>query len=196
YGIDRDTGRLVCGSIVFDLAELRVADDAFLLDIALASAAAVAGGAAPGAVEDVARSFEPGAHRRQVIATIGGVTYVNDSKATNPHAALAAIRSYPSVILIAGGQAKGLDIGPLAVEPNVKSVVAIGESADVLLANAGPRGSKASSMEEAVRMATEAAAPGDVVLLAPACASFDMFDDYKHRGEVFSAIVTREGGAL
>ena len=196
YGIDRDTGRLVCGSIVFDLAELRVADDAFLLDIALASAAAVAGGAAPGAVEDVARSFEPGAHRRQVIATIGGVTYVNDSKATNPHAALAAIRSYPSVILIAGGQAKGLDIGPLAAEPNVKSVVAIGESADVLLANAGPRGSKASSMEEAVRMATEAAAPGDVVLLAPACASFDMFDDYKHRGEVFSAIVTREGGAL
>jgi UDP-N-acetylmuramoylalanine--D-glutamate ligase len=142
----------------------------------------------------VIRNFTPGAHRRTVVGEIDGVRFVDDSKATNPHAALAAIRSYPSVVLIAGGLAKGLDVAPLATEPNVRAVIAIGESAPVLLAAAGDRGVAAPSMSEAVAEACAVAEPGDVVLLAPGCASFDMFDSYGHRGDVFAAEVAARGG--
>ncbi len=94
-----------------------------------------------------------------------------------PTAALASIQSFETVVLIAGGLAKGLDITPLAQAENVRSVVAIGESAPVLLAAAGQgRGVSAGSMTEAVAMAERIAQPGDTVLLAPGCASFDMFD--------------------
>ena len=124
-----------------------------------------------------------------------GVTWVNDSKATNPHAALAAIAAHPSVVLIAGGRAKGLEIGPLATAPSVRRVVAIGESAGILEA-ARPDVLTADSMEDAVELAAGLARPGDVVLLAPGCASFDMFDSYGHRGDVFVAAVRRRiGGA-
>jgi UDP-N-acetylmuramoylalanine--D-glutamate ligase len=119
----------------------------------------------------------------------GGVRYVNDSKATNPHAALAAIRSFPSVILIAGGLAKGLDISALATEPNVRHVVAIGEAAGQLQASRPESTTVASSMEEAVWRSSRLARAGDTVLLAPGCASFDMFADYAARGDAFSGLV-------
>jgi UDP-N-acetylmuramoylalanine--D-glutamate ligase len=143
-------------------------------------------GADPDAVVGVAKGFTPGPHRRQVVAESGGIRWIDDSKATNPHAALASIGAYPSVVLIAGGLAKGLDVAPLATADNVRVVIAIGESAPVLLAAAGERGHSATSIDGAVRLAASLAVPGDVVLLAPGCASYDMFESYGARGDAFS----------
>jgi UDP-N-acetylmuramoylalanine--D-glutamate ligase len=126
------------------------------------------------------------------------VAFVDDSKATNPHAALASIASFPSVVLIAGGTTKGLDISPLARAANVRHVVAIGEAAAVLLEAAGAaRSSPAGSMTEAVVIAASIARPGDTVLLAPGCASFDMFESYGARGDAFGLAVRKviRGGA-
>jgi UDP-N-acetylmuramoylalanine--D-glutamate ligase len=188
-GPDAGSGLLHLGVAVMPLGELQVSDPAFLVDLELAAVAALAGGADIDSVIEVAGEFRPGEHRRQVVGMHGGVTFVDDSKATNPHAAVAAIRAFPSVVLIAGGLAKGLDLEPLAVEPNVKAVVAIGAAAPQLLQAAGDRGQAASSMEQAVRFAADAAEPGDTVLLAPGCASFDMFESYGARGSAFSEAV-------
>ncbi|MEX0757326.1 MAG: UDP-N-acetylmuramoyl-L-alanine--D-glutamate ligase [Acidimicrobiia bacterium] len=183
---------LVWDGLAVPLSALAVDDSVYHTDLALAGAAALAMGADPDAVAGVARSFTPGAHRRQVVFESSGVRWVDDSKATNPHAALAAISSYPSVVLIAGGLAKGLDISPLAIAPGVKAVVAIGESAPVLLEAAGPRGHAAGSMIEAVDIARSIATSGDVVLLAPGCASYDMFESYAARGDAFAAAARSE----
>jgi UDP-N-acetylmuramoylalanine--D-glutamate ligase len=175
------------------LEDLDRVDPAMLVDLAAAAEAARALGANDGGIVAAALAYEPGRHRREVVAAAGGVTFVDDSKATNPHAALAAIASYPSVVLIAGGRAKGLDIRPLATAESVRGLVAIGESADLLLAER-PDGVPAESMAEAVARAVSLSNPGDVVLLAPGCASFDMFDSYGHRGDVFAAAVREEVG--
>ena len=177
------------------LSRLQVGDQAFRTDLALAGLAALEMGATPAAIEAVATAFTPGVHRRTLVGSFRGAAFVNDSKATNPHAALAAIRSYPSVVLIAGGLAKGLDVAPLAGEPNLRAVIGIGEAGPGLVAAAGELGRHAESMEEAVSIAADVAEPGDTVLLAPGCASFDMFDDYKHRGDAFSAAVSTIIGA-
>jgi UDP-N-acetylmuramoylalanine--D-glutamate ligase len=188
-GYGPDAGRLNLGSLSVELDAVGVDSPAFLMDLAAAAAAALGAGATPGAVERIVRGFRPGAHRRQVVAAFGGLTFVDDSKASNPHAALAAIRSFPSVVLIAGGRAKGLDVRPLAHEPAVRALVAIGEAGPDLLEAAGERGIPADSMEQAVALAVRAARPGDVVLLAPGCASWDMFESYAARGSAFSAAV-------
>jgi UDP-N-acetylmuramoylalanine--D-glutamate ligase len=161
----------------------------FIQNILLASAAALEAGGQLGQVIERARAFTPGAHRQRLIATIDGVRYVNDSKATNPHAALAAISAYDSVVLIAGGQSKGLDIASLARHPNVKAIFAMGESAQLLCAAAPEIAREVASMDEAVGLASRLAEPGDVVLLSPGGASWDMFDSYIHRGESFTAAV-------
>jgi UDP-N-acetylmuramoylalanine--D-glutamate ligase len=189
YGIDRDTGRIQFGDWGIDIERLAVSETAFLIDLCLAAAAAAAVGGTADGIGEVATRFVPTSHRRTLVAEHGGVRFVDDSKATNPHAALAAIRDYPSVVLIAGGLAKGLDIGPLATEPNVRHVVAIGASADDLVVAGGSRVEVADTMDAAVTAAAASAGPGDVVLLAPGCASFDMFDSYGHRGDVFAAAV-------
>jgi UDP-N-acetylmuramoylalanine--D-glutamate ligase len=123
-----------------------------------------------------------------VVGSWEGVTWVDDSKATNPHAALAAVRAYPSVVLIAGGRNKDLDVSPLAAEPNVRFLIGIGEEGPDLV-SAARRGFTASDMEEAVAAADGAARPGDTVLLAPGCASFDMYGSYGERGDDFAARV-------
>ena len=115
-GSGPESGSLHLSTARIALDELPSRDPALLVDLAAAGVAAIDRGARPEAVAEVCRRFRPGAHRRQIVATHQGITYVNDSKATNPHAALAAIRSYPSVVLIAGGLDKGLDISPLATE--------------------------------------------------------------------------------
>lgn len=178
------------------IEELGVSDPAFLADLTLAGAAALRAGASLGDIQQVAREFRPGAHRRSLVGEWGGVRYVNDSKATNPHAALAAIRSYPSVVLIAGGLAKGLDISPLATEPNVRHVVAIGDAAGQLQAARPEATTVASTMEEAVSLSSRLARSGDTVLLAPGCASFDMFADYRARGDAFSVLVRAIMGSM
>lgn len=183
---------LVWNGVGVPLAQLGVDDPVYLTDLALAGVAALAAGGEPEAVAGVARGFTPGAHRRQQVAERDGVRYVDDSKATNPHAALASIAAYPSVVLIAGGLAKGLDVAPLAAARNVRAVVAIGESAPVLLEAAGERGRPAASMTEAVRIARQLAEPGDVVLLAPGCASYDMFESYAARGDEFARAARAE----
>ena len=183
-------GSLHLPGVSVPLDSLWARDPALVVDLTAAAVAAIDRGARPEAVADVSRRFRPGSHRREFVAELAGVVFINDSKATNPHAALAAIESFSSVVLIAGGLAKGLDVAPLATAPNVRFVVALGSSADSLVAAAGPgRSAVASTMDEAVALATRFAQQGDTVLLAPGCASFDMFDDYAARGESFVAAV-------
>lgn len=168
-------------------------DAAFTVDLAAAATAAALIGADPGSIAGVVESFEPGPHRRQRVAERGGVAWVNDSKATNPHAAGASVAAYDSVVLIAGGLPKGLDLTPVVTHPAVKGVIALGAATDAIVA-ARPDARPASSMKEAVEIATTLATAGDTVLLAPACASFDMFDSYAARGDAFvEAIAELEG---
>jgi UDP-N-acetylmuramoylalanine--D-glutamate ligase len=173
-----------------ELSSLPSRDPIILVDLAAAGVAALDRGAVPEAVAAICRRFRPGANRRQLVGELEGVTFVNDSKATNPHAAMASIRSFPRVVLIAGGLAKGLDVTPLGSVENVRALVAIGEAAPLLVA-AAPEGraTTATDMGEAVELAYAAARPGDTVLLAPGCASFDMFDDYADRGAAFASAV-------
>lgn len=183
-------GSLHLPGITVPLDALSARDPALVVDLAAAAVAAIDRGARPEAVADVSRRFRPGSHRREVVAESAGVIFVNDSKATNPHAALAAIDSFASVVLIAGGLPKGLDLTPLARAANVRFVVAIGSAAGVLVDAAGrDRSAQAGSMEEAVAIAISVATAGDTVLLAPGCASFDMFDDYAARGDAFASAV-------
>ncbi|GMU77648.1 MAG: UDP-N-acetylmuramoylalanine--D-glutamate ligase [Acidimicrobiia bacterium] len=153
-------------------------------------------GATPDGIARALRDFARGAHRVQTVAEIDGVRYVDDSKATNVHAALAAIRGFERVVLVAGGRNKGLDLSPLRTAAHhLVGVVAIGDAADEVadaFAGAVPV-VRASSMAEAVRAARDQAraAGGGVVLLSPACASFDWYSSYAERGDDFAREVGR-----
>ena len=160
----------------------------------LAAAASVRPvGATTDGIRQVARNFVGLPHRVQTVATIGEVRYVNDSKATVPHATLSAIDSFDDqIVLIAGGRNKGLDLSPLAdAAERLRAVVAIGDAAhEVLAAFEGIADThEATSMKQAVALAGSLAHPGDVVLLSPACASFDWYRSYGERGEDFIACV-------
>jgi len=159
-------------------------------DAAAAAAVALAAGVEPAAVAAALRSFRPGPHRGEVVAIVDGVRFVDNSKATNVHAAAAAIDGAGSAVLIAGGRAKGADLSPLRTHAgDLRAVVAIGESARrvVEVFDGVALTSTAASIEEAVREAFATARPGDTVLLAPACASWDQFRDYAERGDRFAA---------
>jgi UDP-N-acetylmuramoylalanine--D-glutamate ligase len=157
---------------------------------ALASAAAAAAlGADSTAIAAALSEFQGLAHRVQLVGEIGGVRFYDDSKATNPHATASAVCGFDHVVLIAGGRNKALDLGVLrGVAPRLRIVVAIGEAAaEVEAAFAGVVPVvKATSMHDAVRAASLRAEPGDVVLLSPACASFDWYDSYAARGDDFA----------
>jgi UDP-N-acetylmuramoylalanine--D-glutamate ligase len=183
-------GSLHLPGLTVPLGSLTSSDPVLVVDLAAAAVAALDAGAGIDAVAEICRRFRPGSHRREIVAEVNGISYVDDSKATNPHAALASIESFPSVVLIAGGLDKGLDVTPLATAANVRFVVAIGTAAERLAQAAGPdRARLAESMDEAVAVATDHATAGDTVLLAPGCASFDMFDDYAARGAAFANAV-------
>jgi UDP-N-acetylmuramoylalanine--D-glutamate ligase len=144
------------------------------------------------------RRFRGLPHRISLVGEAADVQWYDDSKATTPGAALAAVRSFASVVLIAGGRNKGLDLGALtAGADHVRAVVAIGEAApDVERAFAGVRPVRtAASMAEAVAVARSLARPGDVVLLSPACASFDWYRSYGERGDDFTTKVHELIGA-
>lgn len=137
------------------------------------------------------------AHRMQVVAEQDGVRWVDDSKATNVHATIAAAQGLDGVVLLAGGRNKGLDLGELRVlAPGLRGVVAIGEAAsEVRDAFAGAvTVVNASSMEEAVRAARVLARRGDTVLLSPGCASFDWYSSYAERGDDFAREVRSHVG--
>lgn len=189
-GSGLEGGNLVSEGIRIPIDELAVTDRSYLSDLLIAAAAARQWGASEEAVEKAMRSFRPGPHRRRVVGEIDGVRFVDDSKATNPHAAVASINSFLSVVLIAGGLNKGLDLSPLTTASPVRAVVSIGTASPQLVALGPPgRVTPAGSLVEAVETASEMARAGDVVLLAPGCASFDQFDSYQARGEQFGQIV-------
>jgi UDP-N-acetylmuramoylalanine--D-glutamate ligase len=189
------TGRVLVAADGTELAEVDALAAAAPHDLANALAAAAVAlevGATHAGVGAALRSSQRGPHRLREVATIEGIRYVDDSKATNVHAALAAVRSFPRVVLIAGGRNKGLDLSGLRAGcDHVVAVVAIGDAAsEVEDAFRGVRPvTRAASMSDAVRIATEAAAAGDVVLLSPACASFDWYRSYGERGDDFARVV-------
>jgi len=150
---------------------------------------------------DALRRFRGLPHRTERVAVHGGVQWINDSKGTNPGAVVAALTGLKAdlgsgeIVLIAGGQAKGANLQPLlpVIQQTVRSVVLIGEDAarfQRLLQGVVPL-LQADDMQQAVVAAAGQAQPGDLVLLSPACASFDMFDNFEQRGEVFKAAVWR-----
>ncbi|MEN9643943.1 MAG: UDP-N-acetylmuramoylalanine--D-glutamate ligase [Actinomycetota bacterium] len=163
---------------------------------ALAAAALVleSGLAEPQHVRAALATFRHPPHRIEPVATIRGVDWFNDSKATSPHAALTAIRGFEHIVLLAGGRNKGLDLASLATESaRVTAVVGLGEAgAEVAAAfNGKCRTATASSMAEAVALADAFAVEGDTVLLSPACASFDWYPGggYPARGDDFKRLV-------
>jgi UDP-N-acetylmuramoylalanine--D-glutamate ligase len=146
------------------------------------------------------RDFTGLAHRHQLVARRDGVKFINDTKATNVHSVCAGLDGYPEpVVLIAGGSGKGEDYSPLArVMGAVRHVVLLGEEGPAIgrtLAGVVPT-SAAADMDEAVRLAFEQARPDAVVLLSPACASFDMYPNYRARGEAFVAAAVACGADL
>ncbi len=174
---------------------------------ALAAAAlARSHGVAPVAVQQALREFRPDGHRIAEVATVGDITWIDDSKATNPHAALASLRAYDPVVWVAGGLAKGAAFDDLvrAVRDRLRGVVLLGRDAAVIresLSRHAPdvpvievaAGETAGEgpMDRVVAGAVSLAQPGDTVLLAPGCASMDMFDNYGARGDAFAEAVHR-----
>ncbi|MFN2596575.1 MAG: UDP-N-acetylmuramoyl-L-alanine--D-glutamate ligase [Pyrinomonadaceae bacterium] len=166
-------------------------------NVLAALAAGLACGASPDSMRETVRNFAPVEHRLEFVAEAGGVKFFNDSKATNVDAAVKAFKAFAEepgkVVLILGGRGKNAPYAPLAplVEAKARALVLIGEDADRIeseLRDHAPT-LRATDMADAVRRATDAARPGDVVLLAPACASFDMFENYGHRGRAFKEAV-------
>jgi UDP-N-acetylmuramoylalanine--D-glutamate ligase len=165
-----------------------------------AHALAVSIGAPDEALARALRSFRGLPHRMQQVAEHEGVIFLDDSKGTNVGATVAALAGLTQpVVLIAGGDGKGQNFAPLApaVKARARAVVLIGRDADRLaqaIAGSGVPVERAAGMEEAVQAAFRASRAGDAVLLSPACASYDMFRNYAHRGDVFSAAVRRLTG--
>ncbi|MEU0373942.1 UDP-N-acetylmuramoyl-L-alanine--D-glutamate ligase [Streptomyces sp. NPDC006283] len=169
---------------------------------ALAAAAlARAFGVAPAAVRDGLRAFRPDAHRIEHVEEVAGVAYIDDSKATNTHAAEASLAAYDPIVWIAGGLAKGATFDELVTKSakRLRGVVLVGADRALIreaLARHAPEvpvvdldRTDTGAMSAAVREAASLARPGDTVLLAPACASMDMFTDYNKRGEAFAEAV-------
>jgi UDP-N-acetylmuramoylalanine--D-glutamate ligase len=154
-------------------------------------------------ISKAVRSFKAVEHRLEYVATVRGVQYYNDSKATNVDATIKALESFPSNIhLILGGKDKDSDYSVLndLLQQRVKRVYTIGAAAAKIESQIkGPEVIHAETLEGALNWAYAAATPGDVVVLAPACASFDQFKNYEHRGRVFKDIVralAEQGGTV
>ncbi|MGI9606802.1 MAG: UDP-N-acetylmuramoyl-L-alanine--D-glutamate ligase [Acidimicrobiales bacterium] len=186
-------GRLVVDGVdVASVTDLPRAFDHDVTNTLFAAAIALEMGASVEGIRSAIANHEMPPHRIQYVATIDEVAFYNDSKATVPHAVVTAIESFDSVVLIAGGRNKGLDLTPIA-EPidRVRAVVAIGEAAaEVEAAFAGRRPLvRAVDLDDAVRRASALAESGDVVLLSPGCASYDSHRNYGARGDDFMRAV-------
>lgn len=190
--LETRSGALRLGS----LASLRLRGEHNASNALAAAAVAHAMGVSAGDIREGLRSFEPIAHRLQPVGDVRGVEYVNDSKATNPDAVFKALAAYSDrpVLLLLGGRNKGNDFRPLAetTSRTAKAVVAFGEARveieaafhglDIPVAGA-------AHLRDALLAAADLAEPGDVILLSPACASFDEFENFEHRGAAFSDAV-------
>ena len=175
----------------------------FVADALAAAALARAHGVPPVAVRDALRTFRPDGHRIAEIAVVDAVTYVDDSKATNPHAAASSLMGYDSVVWVAGGLAKGASFDDLVgrVRERLRGVVLLGRDRAVIrdaLERHAPEvpvievaEAETGAMDRVVQAAADLAQPGDTVLLAPGCASMDMFANYGARGDAFVESVHR-----
>ena len=175
----------------------------FVANALAAAALARSHGVPPVSVRDGLRAFEPDGHRIALVDTVDDVRYVDDSKATNPHAAQSSLMAYEPVVWVAGGLAKGARFDDLvrAAKDRLRAVVLLGRDRDVIadaLARHAPdvrviaiEGGDTDVMDRVVGAAADLAQPGDTVLLAPGCASMDMFANYGARGDAFAAAVHR-----
>jgi UDP-N-acetylmuramoylalanine--D-glutamate ligase len=192
----------VDGTALLRVADVPLRGEHMLHDVLGAALAAQLAGVPADAVAAAIREFRGVAHRLETLGEWNGILFVNDSQATIPVATLAALRAFGerSIVLIAGGQGKGLDYAELAeaIATDCRAAVLIGETAGELEALIDGRLPviRAGSMPEAVSAAAGGALPGDVVLLSPAAASFDMFTDYAARGDAFRAAVATIGPGL
>jgi UDP-N-acetylmuramoylalanine--D-glutamate ligase len=210
--VDRAFGADPAGELLLDRADLQVPGPHNTVNALAAAALARAIGVPVEAVARGLAGFRGGAHRNVLIASVDGVDYVDDSKATNPHAAGASLAAYPRVVWIAGGLLKGADVDPLvaAVAPRLAGVVLLGRDRALIAASlarhaptvpvvtvvSGDDGGMdgtgvtgEATMVQVVAAAAGLARPGDTVLLAPAAASMDVFRDYGHRGRAFADAV-------
>ncbi len=199
FGVaEREGQAWICerGQPLLPVRELRLPGRHNLANALAALALGRAAGLPTAPMLEALRSFGGLPHRTEWVGSAGGVTWYNDSKGTNVGATLAAVQGLPGpLVLIAGGDGKGADFSPLrtGLVDKARAVVLIGRDARLIeqaLAGAVPV-YHAADMEMAVRRAAELAQPGDSVLLSPACASLDMFNDYEHRGQVFRDAVKR-----
>ena len=189
------------GRVLVDVADVHPAGEHNVANALAAAALARAYGVPHDAIAAGVRAFVPDPHRNQLVHSAGGVNWVDDSKATNPHAARASLTGYPRVVWIAGGQFKGVDVTDLVTEVSERlaGAVLLGQDRAELaaaLARHAPdvpvivvESTDDGAMTEVVRAAAGLARPGDTVLLAPAAASYDMFSDYAARGDAFAAAV-------
>jgi UDP-N-acetylmuramoylalanine--D-glutamate ligase len=206
YGVDG--GNLVDdrNGVLLPVADVRPAGNH---NVANALAAAALASTVPvpvSAITDGLRSFQPDPHRNEYVATVAGVDYIDDSKATNPHAAAASLAAHESVVWIAGGQLKDAPVDVLVAQfaPRLRGAVLLGVDRDVIaaaLARHAPdlpviivSRTDDGAMTDVVAAAASLAAVGDVVLLAPAAASLDMYRSYSARGKAFRAAVSQLAG--
>jgi UDP-N-acetylmuramoylalanine--D-glutamate ligase len=168
-------------------------------NVMAALAAGLACGASPESMRETIARFEPVEHRLEFVAEVEGVKFYNDSKATSVDATVKALEAFADdsgkVVLILGGRGKKAPYAPLIdlVRERVGKLITVGEDAGTIEQELGTVAEfeRANDMSDAVARSFESARPGDVVLLAPACASFDMFDSFEHRGRVFKEAVMR-----
>jgi UDP-N-acetylmuramoylalanine--D-glutamate ligase len=195
---------LQSGSIVFrqegvdivllERADIRLRGEHNVENVLAAAAAAFLVGAAPAEIAAGVRSFPGVEHRLEFVAEIGGVSFFNDSKATNVDATMKALEAFAGgLFVILGGKDKGSDYTPLIplLRERAKRALLIGSASEKIAAQleGAVTWERAGTLERAVTMAYKNARAGDTVLLAPACASFDQFDNYEHRGRVFKQLV-------
>jgi len=202
-GICLDNGTIVIrdrnGSIpLIKTSELLLRGNHNIENVMAATAAALELGLKPDQIREVLKKFKPVAHRQEIVGVYNNILYINDSKGTNPDSAIKALQSYDEpIVLIAGGKNKGLDLTEFlqVAKQKAKSLVLVGEAAAEMEAIANKIGIgrilRSESFEDAVRKAIGEAEPGDVVLLSPACTSWDMFKSYEERGELFKELVRK-----
>jgi len=195
--VDRAFG----GGAILPVDELPVTGPHNVTNALVAAALARAVGITPAEIATGLRTFVVGGHRVELLGTIGDIRFIDDSKGTNPHATAAALDAFPTSVWIAGGLAKGASFDALIRDhgQQLRGAVLIGTCAPEIEQAIARHAAhvpviRTADLDNAVRTAIDLASPGGVVLLSPAAASMDMFDDYKHRGEVFAAAVRAAGG--
>jgi UDP-N-acetylmuramoylalanine--D-glutamate ligase len=181
-------------TVLLDRADISLRGEHNLENVLAVASAAFLGGATPDGIAAGVRSFPGVEHRLEFVAEISGVSFFNDSKATNVDAAIKALEAFPSgLFVILGGKDKGSDYAPLIpwLRERAKLVLLIGAASDKIADQVGGAVAfeHAKTLDRAVRLAYERASEGDTVLLAPACASFDQFQNYEHRGRAFKELV-------